>query len=86
VAAHPGDDNVNDFIRQISMKNELQVSGMHCGGCELLVKEALEEVDGVSGADVSYLKGTVVVEYEPERVSVAFMTAVIEGQGFTVKA
>ncbi len=68
------------------MKNELQVSGMHCGGCERLVKEALEEVEGISAADVSYLKGSVVVEYEPEKVSIAFMTAVIEGQGFTVKA
>jgi copper chaperone len=59
---------------------------MHCGGCERLVKEALEEVDGVSAADASYLKGTVVVEYDPDSVSVAFVTAVIEGQGFTVKA
>ena len=68
------------------MKNELQVSGMKCGSCELLVKEALEEVEGVREAVASHLKGTVVVDYEPETVSVAFMTAVIEGQGFKVKA
>ena len=68
------------------MKNELQVSGMHCGGCELLVKEALEEVEGIRAAEVSFLKGSVVVEYEPEVVSLALVTAVIEGQGFTVKS
>ncbi|MGB7512196.1 MAG: heavy-metal-associated domain-containing protein [Pelodictyon phaeoclathratiforme] len=68
------------------MKNELQVNGMHCGGCELLVKEALEEVEGISAAEVSFLKGSVVVEYEPEVVSLALVTAVIEGQGFTVKS
>jgi copper chaperone len=68
------------------MKTELQVGGMNCGGCELLVKEALEEVDGVQEADASFLKGTVMVDYEPEIVSIAFMTAVIEGQGFKVKA
>jgi copper chaperone len=68
------------------MKIELQVSGMKCGKCELLVKEALEEVDGVREVEASHLKGTVVIDYEPETVSIAFMTAVIEGQGFTVKA
>ncbi len=68
------------------MKNEFQVSGMHCGGCELLVKEALEEVEGVREAEASHLKGTVVVEYEPETVSIAFIATVIEGQGFKVKA
>lgn len=68
------------------MKTELQVSGMNCGGCELLVKEALEEVEGVSGVDASYLNGTVTVEYEPEKVNVELITSVIEEQGFKVKA
>jgi len=68
------------------MKNELQVSGMRCGGCELLVKEALEEVEGVREVDASSVRGTVVVDYEPETVSIALITAVIEEQGFKVKA
>ncbi len=68
------------------MKNELQVSGMRCGGCELLVKEALEEVEGVREVDASSLRGTVVVDYEPETVSIALITTVIEEQGFKVKA
>ncbi len=67
------------------MKNELQVSGMRCGGCELLVKEALEEVEGVNEAEASHLKGTVIVDYEPERVSIALIVTVIEEQGFQVK-
>jgi copper chaperone len=68
------------------MKTELKVSGMNCGGCELLVKEALEEVDGIRGADASYRNGTIAVEYEPEKVTLAFITSVIEEQGFKVKA
>ena len=68
------------------MKNELQVSGMRCGSCELLVKEALEEVKGIREADVSHLRGTVVVDYEPETVSIAFIASVIEEQGFKVQA
>jgi len=68
------------------MKTELQVSGMNCGSCELLVKEALEEVDGVSEAEASHLKGSVVVDYEPEKVTIASLAAAIEEQGFKVKA
>ena len=68
------------------MKTEIQVSGMNCGSCELLVREALEEVDGVSEAEVSHLKGSVVVDYEPEKVSIASLAAIIEEQGFKVKA
>jgi copper chaperone len=68
------------------MKTELQVSGMNCSSCELLVQEALEEVDGVREAEASHLKGSVVVDYEPEKVSIAFLAAAIEGQGFKVNA
>jgi copper chaperone len=68
------------------MKNELQVSGMRCGGCELLVKEALEEVEGVRVVDASSLRGTVFVDYEPETVGIALIVTVIEEQGFKVKS
>ncbi|MEI6846945.1 MAG: heavy-metal-associated domain-containing protein [Chlorobiaceae bacterium] len=68
------------------MKNELQVSGMNCGGCEILVKEALEELDGVVEAHASHFTGVVFVDYDPVKVSIPAITAVIEAQGFSVKA
>jgi copper chaperone len=70
----------------IAMKTELQVSGMNCGSCELLVKEALEEVEGVREAEASHLKGSVIIDYEPQKVSIASLEAAIEEQGFKVKA
>jgi copper chaperone len=74
-----------DRYKSIAMKNELQVSGMSCGGCELLVKEALEEQVGVTQAEASYLKGVVDVDYDPELISMATIRAVIEQQGFRVQ-
>jgi len=68
-----------------SMKNELKVSGMSCGGCELLVREALEELEGVLQSDASHIKGTVEVDYDPAKVSLTAIMAVIEEQGFKVK-
>jgi len=68
------------------MKCELQVSGMKCGSCQLLVEEAVEELQGVKSVDVSFRDSYVTVEYEPDTVSLATIKEVIEKQGFTVQA
>ena len=58
---------------------------MSCGGCQLLVKEALEEQDGVKQVEASYLNGVVAVDYDPEMISMATIRDVIEQQGFRVQ-
>jgi copper chaperone len=67
------------------MKNELQVIGMNCSGCEMLIKEALEELDGVVAAEASHHTGVVSVDHDPEKVGVALLKEVIESEGFKVK-
>lgn len=67
------------------MKDELRVSGMSCSGCQLLVKEALEEQRGIMQAEASYLKGVVAIDYDPEMISMTTIKAVIEQQGFRVQ-
>jgi copper chaperone len=69
----------------VYMKCELKVSGMRCGGCELLVTEALGEVDGVEKAEASHEAGSVSVFYDPSKVTVEIIKTVIEEQGFSVK-
>lgn len=63
---------------------EIQVSGMRCSGCEILVSEALEELDGVSKAKASYLNGVIEVEYDSSMVDSEALKKVIGEQGFTV--
>lgn len=67
------------------MKSELKVTGMRCSGCELLVTEALEELDGVENAEASHLNGTISVDYDPARVSLEAIKAVISEQGYRVE-
>jgi copper chaperone len=74
-----------NFISE-AMKKELQVSGMSCHGCEMLIKEALEELDGVNEAEVSHIEGIVSLDYDPARVNMEAITSTIEEQGFKVKA
>jgi len=66
------------------MKSEIKVSGMRCSGCEMLVSEALEEMDGVQQAKASHETGLVEIEYDESMVDLAAIEAVIESQGFHV--
>ena len=47
-----------------SMEKTMNIEGMMCGHCEATVKKALEAVDGVSEAVVSYENGTAAVKLE----------------------
>lgn len=44
------------------MKKTMMVEGMTCGHCEKAVKEALEELQGVSSVEVDLTSGRVLVE------------------------
>lgn len=68
------------------MKSEIHVTGMRCHGCEILVTEALEEMEGVEQAKASHETGVVLVEYDESKVDPASIRAVIEAQGFSVTA
>ncbi|MDY0235918.1 MAG: cation transporter [Gudongella sp.] len=44
------------------MEKTMMVEGMSCGHCERAVKEAIEELEGVSKVEVDLTSGKVVVE------------------------
>lgn len=45
---------------------ELRVENMQCPACPMIVKSTLEDVDGVSNADVHYLEGIAVVTFDSD--------------------
>lgn len=58
----------------------IKVEGMSCMHCQLRVKKAIEEVEGVQKADVDLQKMQAVVEYEegkadPEKIKAAIREA-----------
>lgn len=62
----------------------MHVNGMHCGSCEALVKEALEELGDVESVEVSQRSGTVKVVYDENSISPQALKSAIEKQGYTV--
>lgn len=61
----------------------LDVEGMHCEKCVARVKEALEAVEGVTGAQVSLENNAATVE--GHGIDNATLTAAVDAIGFKAK-
>lgn len=65
------------------MKKIINVEGMGCQNCVKHVKEALEELDGVTAAEVSLEKNSAVVTLSKDVADTAIIAA-IEDAGYDV--
>jgi copper chaperone CopZ len=63
---------------------ELAVPTVHCRACKLNIEESLEDVAGVTGSVVDLDAKHVTVDYDPDAVDVATITAAIEDAGYPV--
>ncbi|WP_245911408.1 copper chaperone CopZ [Paraliobacillus ryukyuensis] len=68
------------------MEKTLNVQGMSCGHCKTAVEGALNNLEGVTSADVNLDAGTVDVAYDDARVSFEAMKEAVEDQGYDVEA
>lgn len=66
------------------MEKTINVQGMTCGHCKKSVEGALNELDGVSGAEVNLEAGNVKVNYDEAKVSLEDMQEAIEDQGYDI--
>lgn len=68
------------------MKTEtIQVEGMTCNHCKASVEGALNNLKGVSKAEVDLEANNVAVEFNDSEVTVAKMKEEIEEQGYDAK-
>ena len=61
----------------------LYIDGMHCASCAARIQSALERVDAVLDASVSYSKGTALVHYDGSRITVQALCKVIQEAGYS---
>lgn len=66
-----------------TLRRTVYVEGMMCGHCEAAVKKALETVDGVLSAEVSFKKGTAIVTLATT-VADDTLRQVVEAEEYTV--
>lgn len=60
---------------------EYQVTGMSCGGCEASVREAVSQISGIDGVDVSADRGRLVVTAE-DQVDDRAVIGAVEAAGY----
>lgn len=65
------------------MKKTMMVEGMSCGHCEMAVKNALKEVDGVQDVNVDLSTGK--VEVEGDNLLDNLLMEAVEEAGYSVK-
>ncbi len=65
------------------MKLKLNINGMHCKSCEVLIKESLNDIN--VKAEVDYEKGTVEVEFNEKETSLDKIKEIISKEGYKVE-
>jgi len=66
------------------IKKEFKVEGMSCSHCEKAVKNALNELSGVSNTEVDLNGKTVTVQYDIDVVAEKKLIEAIEEAGYDV--
>lgn len=64
---------------------KVKTKGMHCSSCEILVKDALEELGGVNKAEASHESGIVSVDFDDNKVNEKDIIEVIKLEGYEIK-
>ena len=68
------------------MENSIiKTNGMHCKSCEMLIQDALEELDGIQSAKADNTAGIVIVEFDPAKTSLELIKSAIKKQGYEVE-
>jgi len=65
---------------------KLNISGMHCASCALLIKRSLESVPGVKEAEVNYATKKAIVRSDPQFVDPAALNQAVVSAGYSVSA
>ena len=67
------------------MKIMLNIEGMHCKSCEVLIKDEFDELEGIKKADISADKGIATIEYDDSKIDKMKIIEIIKKEGFKVK-
>ena len=65
------------------MKKTLQIKGMHCKSCKMLLEDSFEDL-GVASATIDWEKGIAVVEFDENKVSLVALKKAVVDEGYTV--
>jgi len=65
---------------------KFNIAGMHCASCAILIKNSLQNLQGVESVNVSYPNKSAVIKYNPVLSTIDNLTATIQKTGYQVVA
>jgi len=67
------------------MKKTFKILDMHCSNCPMILESIEDDLPGVKQISASYARGTMVVEFDESKVTVAQILAAIKQKGYQVQ-
>ena len=64
---------------------KIKTKGIHCTSCEMVIKDALEDLQGVNKAEASYKSGIVSVDFDDTKVNEDKIIGTIKLEGCTIE-
>lgn len=63
---------------------KFNVKGMHCKSCEIILKEELEELDGIIDVQASHKKNEVFVKFDKTKINEEIIKKTIKKEGYEI--
>jgi copper chaperone CopZ len=78
--------NLLKLKRWYKMANiQLNTKGMHCPSCEMLVKDVLEEIEGINGVEASFKTGIISVDFDESKLGKDKIIDTVKSEGYSIK-
>jgi P-type Cu+ transporter len=69
----------------MTKKTELNIVGMHCASCAVLINKSLSKTEGVSEANVNYATAKARVVFDDKKLSEADLIKIVQNRGYDAK-
>lgn len=66
-------------------ETKIDVKGMHCHSCEMIIEDTLGDIEGVKMVKASEKENIVIVKYDESKVSIEAIKKGITDEGYDVK-
>jgi len=64
-------------------KTILNIEGMHCPSCSILIKDVLDEEAGIKESEV--IEGSAVIRFDESKISLNQIKELIKKEGYKIK-
>lgn len=61
---------------------EVEIKGMHCHSCEVLLERKFKKINGVSKVDVNYSRGSAILEYNKNKPDLNQIREIVKTAGY----